>query len=103
MQLSRSLKPVMILTVTLVLLLVSLGIAAAAVDCFSCHERNDFKKRVNHAPAAKGDCLSCHNPHVARFSGLLQEEVHELCYSCHTEMADEHSQGVVHVPVKKGE
>ena len=102
MLLSRSLRPLLILTATLLLLLVSQGIAAAAVDCFSCHERDVFQKRVNHEPAAEGDCLSCHNPHVAKFSGLLQEQVQYLCYSCHTDLIDD-QQGMVHAPVKRGE
>lgn len=87
---------------TLILLLASLGVSTAAVDCFSCHERSAFKKKVNHAPAAGGDCLSCHNPHVARFAGLLQEEVKDLCYSCH-EADEEQTKGFVHLPVEKGE
>jgi predicted CXXCH cytochrome family protein len=103
MLLSRSLRPVIFLTATLFLLLATQGITEAAVDCFSCHDRAAFQKRVNHEPAAGGDCLSCHNPHVARFSGLLQQQVKDLCYSCHSNAADEHNQGVVHMPVKKGE
>ena len=103
MLLFRSLQPVMILTATLLLLLATQRPAAAAVDCFSCHERADFQKRVNHDPAAKGKCLSCHSPHVAKFKGLLQQQVKDLCYSCHTEAAKEQRQGVVHKPVKQGE
>ena len=43
--------------------------ALAAIDCFQCHDRAAFQKRVKHEPAAGGDCLSCHSPHVARFAG----------------------------------
>lgn len=100
---SRSLRPVMIPAAMLLFLLLHNGSAAAAIDCFSCHERDDFQMRVNHQPAVKGDCLSCHNPHVAKFSGLLQKQVKDLCYSCHTDTADEQSRGLVHMPVKKGE
>jgi len=103
MLLYRSLRSVMILAATLFFLLASLSIAVAAVDCFSCHERDVFKKRVNHEPSAAGDCFACHNPHVARFSGLLQKQVQDLCYSCHAEVEDEQLQGVVHKPVKQGE
>jgi predicted CXXCH cytochrome family protein len=93
----------MILTATLFLVLAYKGLAAAAIDCFSCHERDAFQKRVKHEPAAAGDCFSCHNPHVAKFKGLLQEKVQDLCYSCHTEAAAEQRQGFMHLPVKKGE
>lgn len=103
MLLSRSLRPAMLLAAVLLFLVTIQGAALAAVDCFSCHERAVFKQRVNHEPAASGDCLSCHNPHVARFAGLLQRQVKDLCYSCHTDVADKQRQGQVHLPVQKGE
>lgn len=103
MLLHRYLRFTITLTATLFLVLVSLVTAHAAVDCFSCHERAAFDKRVNHAPAAAGECLSCHNPHVAKFEGLLQETVKELCYSCHADAQEEQSRGIVHMPVRKGE
>ena len=74
-----------------------------AAICFSCHERDSFQKRVKHEPAVNEDCLTCHNPHVARFSGLLMEQVQDVCFSCHSELADEQQQGMVHKPFKQGE
>ncbi len=99
----RSLRPVIVVTSMLSILLVSNGTCQAAVDCFSCHDRDAFQKQVKHEPADSGDCLTCHNPHAARFAGLLQVEVKDLCYSCHTEEADKQREGVVHMPVQKGE
>jgi predicted CXXCH cytochrome family protein len=103
MILSSFLRSALILFASLFLLFSSPGLSEAAIDCFSCHERAAFQKRVNHQPAADGDCLSCHNPHVSRFSGMLQVQVKDLCYSCHGEAAEDHSQGNVHSPVIKGE
>jgi predicted CXXCH cytochrome family protein len=103
MLLSQSLRPVIFLTATLVLILADQGLAATAIDCFSCHERAPFQKKVNHDPAASGECLSCHSPHVARFDGLLQKQVKDLCYSCHSEAAEQQRQGFVHKPVLQGE
>jgi predicted CXXCH cytochrome family protein len=75
----------------------------AAIDCFSCHQREPFQKRVKHEPVAAGDCSSCHSPHVARFPGLLQRQTHKVCYSCHDADASRHLQGVVHQPVRQGQ
>lgn len=103
MSLSRSLYAVMVFTVSLSLLLVTQAFAKPkVVDCFKCHDRAAFQKRVKHEPAAEGDCLDCHSPHVARFKGLLQKKVKDLCYSCHADAAEQHSKGVVHKPVKDG-
>ena len=98
----RSYQAVMFLVMTLFSLLLCHEMANAAIDCFSCHDRADFQKRVNHEPSVGGDCLACHNPHVARFEGLLQDKIQDLCFSCHTEIADELAKGVVHQPVQKG-
>jgi predicted CXXCH cytochrome family protein len=102
MRLSRFVRLAVILTSALFLFL-SAQSTAMAVDCFTCHDRGAFQKRVKHQPAAKGDCRACHSPHVAKHSGLLQQEVQTLCYSCHPDAAAAHRQGVVHQPVRKGE
>ena len=68
-----------VLSVCLLMLVSLQGTAEAAIDCFSCHERSAFEKRVKHETSASGDCFSCHNPHVARFAGLLQEQTRDLC------------------------
>jgi len=98
-----SLRPAMTLAATMFFLLAMQGETLAAVDCFSCHDRAAFQKRVKHQPAAGGECSSCHSPHVARFSGLLQQQAQKLCYSCHTTEAAKHQQGKVHKPVRQGE
>jgi len=103
MTVSTHLRPVGIITLSLLLLVLAQGMAFAAIDCFMCHDRGAFNKRVNHDPAASGECLSCHNPHVAKFEGLLQEQVKDLCYKCHTDAAEDQNQGLVHKPVKEGE
>jgi len=51
--------------------------------CFGCHDQKPFTKNVVHQPVAKGDCAICHNPHVAKYKGLMQQEVDKLCLSCH--------------------
>jgi predicted CXXCH cytochrome family protein len=103
MPLTRSLQPALISTAFLFLLLATQGTAAAAIDCFKCHDRAAFQKRVVHSPASEGECSSCHSPHVARYPGLLQQKVQNLCYSCHAEVKAEISQGTVHQPVRQGE
>ena len=102
MLLSEMKRPTLIAIVTLFLILMTGG-AALAKDCFTCHKQADFKKRVSHEPVAAGDCSSCHSAHVAKFEGLLQQPVKDLCYSCHTDAAAKQNQGVVHQPVRKGE
>ena len=102
MLLSRTLRVVLMLSVVLLFLSVSQGIAKTTVDCFQCHDRDAFQKGVKHEPAAEGECLSCHSPHAARFGGLLQKQVKDLCYSCHTDAAEQQNKGVVHMPVKQG-
>lgn len=99
----KCLRPARVLFAVLFVLLMTQGLALAAIDCFECHKRSDFQKRVNHEPVAAGDCFSCHNPHVARFKGLLQKQVKELCFSCHEDLAEQMGKGVVHQPVKTGE
>ena len=103
MSVLRSVRPALILSATLALLLLAQGAAVAAIDCFSCHERAAFQKRVKHEPAVAGGCSACHSPHAARFSGLLQQQTKKLCYSCHTAEAEKHGQGTVHQPVRQGE
>jgi predicted CXXCH cytochrome family protein len=85
-----------------VLFLADTALAQTTVDCFSCHDRATFQKKVKHEPVESGDCFSCHNPHVARHAGLLQELVPQLCYSCHGEMVKGLQQAVVHRPVREG-
>lgn len=85
-----------------VLFLAAPALTLAAVDCFSCHERTNFEKKVVHDPVAQGDCSSCHNPHVARYPGMLQRQVPRLCYNCHAEMSKNLVQAVVHRPVREG-
>ena len=103
MNLSCFTKAATVISVLLLMLVVMQGAAEAAIDCFSCHERSAFQKRVKHEPSASGDCFSCHNPHVARFSGLLQKQTKDLCISCHEDFAGMLDQGVVHRPVINGE
>ena len=103
MRLSPSARLAMAFTATLFLLLASQETSLAAIDCFKCHDRSAFQKKVKHPPAAGGECITCHSPHVAKYKGLLQEKVQNLCYSCHQETATAHRQGLAHLPVRKGE
>ena len=99
----KALRPAMIFMLLLGLLVVSQGQAEAAIDCFTCHDRDAFQKRVQHDPASSGECLACHSPHVARFEALLQDQVKDLCYSCHIDVAEEQARGMVHQPVRTGQ
>ena len=103
MPLLYSLRSVFVPVATLCLLLAAQGAALAAIDCFSCHDRAAFQKRVKHAPVAGGECSTCHSPHVARFPGLLQQQTQKLCYTCHDTEAAKHLAGIVHQPVRQGE
>lgn len=97
------LRPLLATTVALLLLVLSQGLVFAS-DCFNCHNSDAFEKRINHMPVAAGDCLACHSAHVARFEGLLQQQVNELCFSCHGDVIDaQTAQSLIHQPVRRGE
>lgn len=99
----RYARPAAFLASALFLFLAAQTTALAAIDCFQCHEKAAFQKRVKHQPAARGECRTCHNPHVAKYEGLLQQKVQKLCYSCHAKAAADHGRGMAHEPVRKGE
>jgi len=85
--------------------LLGAGLAVTALAqevCFECHDRANFSGGYIHGPVARGECGSCHNPHVAKFSGLLQQREAELCYGCHRRSRVEFGQGEVHQPVQEG-
>ncbi len=82
---------------------ISCNSMAAQVVCFKCHKARDFRQRVVHKPVSKGKCGTCHNPHVARFKGLLQQPVADLCSSCHKEKwLQPGADMVVHQPIRQG-
>lgn len=81
----------------------SLAVGAQEKLCFGCHERKDFLKAVVHQPVAKGECERCHNPHVAKFKGLIQKEVAELCLDCHAQVGKGADKTRVHKPVRGGQ
>jgi predicted CXXCH cytochrome family protein len=62
--------------------------------CLSCHEGEEFARRIAHAPVRRGECLSCHDPHASRETALLKaryapgrwsngERDVALCLRCH--------------------
>ena len=73
----------------------------------NCHKRT-VKKDILHGPTAT-DCTSCHEPNgkehpvedVSAFNYFAEGA--DLCYSCHTELKEEHSLKYVHKPTKNGE
>lgn len=71
--------------------------------CFQCHDKEAFRQRVTHGPVAEGKCSVCHNPHVARYEGLLQQEVADLCFSCHQGIKRSSAKGISHRPVRDGQ
>jgi predicted CXXCH cytochrome family protein len=91
------------------IMLVLLGTTTSAVGaqdklCFGCHDRKDYVKAITHNPVAKGECDACHNPHVAKYKGLLQQEVVNLCRSCHADIGTGGSDlSLVHKPVRDGQ
>lgn len=72
-----------------------------------CHKRT-VKKDILHGPTAT-DCTSCHesngqkHPLEDQAGFTLFAEGADLCYSCHTELKEEHSLKYVHKPTKNGE
>ena len=91
-----------------------LGVASAAeaqrpghdVDqkaaCLSCHDLEDLKAKVQHAPVEAGECSACHNPHVARFKKLLRDRPGPLCARCHESVQAQLARKFVHPPVAEG-
>lgn len=79
------------------------GVGRADNVCFKCHDRSLFEKKIVHQPVRNGQCGACHNPHVARYKGLLQQKVADLCFSCHTKAARDLAKGKVHAPIRKGD
>lgn len=88
---------------TLVMLMGLSQIGLAETICFTCHKKASFENKIVHPPVAKGECNACHSPHVARFKGLLQKPVAELCFSCHKSRDTEYHKGVVHRPIRLGQ
>jgi predicted CXXCH cytochrome family protein len=92
-----------------VIFFVLVGAATSAIGaqdklCFGCHDRKDYVKAVVHQPVAKGECDRCHNPHVAKYKGLIQQEVAKLCLSCHVDIGKAGSdKTLVHKPVRNGQ
>lgn len=98
--------------ISLIALLLLFNVSVTAQNnsdktCVDCHKRT-VKNDILHGPTAT-DCMACHEPNgkehpledVEGFT--LFEEGAELCYSCHTELKEEHSLKYVHKPVKNGE
>lgn len=87
--------------------LVGMATSAGATQdklCFGCHDRKDYSKAVVHQPVAKGECDRCHNPHVAKYKGLIQQEVAKLCLTCHGNVVKGSSDPTqVHKPVRDGQ
>lgn len=92
----------LILLGTLIFCLGQATVSFADKVCFQCHDRQDFNKKITHKPVAEDKCIVCHNPHAARYGGLLQKQVKDLCYSCHPIKTAEERQKVVHQPVSQG-
>ena len=95
-----------ILFIFAVLSFLSVPAALGETYCFRCHSKAAFTKKVVHKPVAQDKCGICHNPHVARYKGLLQKKVADLCISCHqTEdtKSVQAQEGVTHEPVKDGQ
>ncbi|MEL4455106.1 cytochrome c3 family protein [Lutimonas vermicola] len=75
--------------------------------CVECH-KTVVNKSILHGPAATA-CSSCHetngkkHPQEGVVGFNYYAEGAELCYSCHTELQEEHDLRYKHEPLKKGE
>ncbi len=58
--------------------------------CYQCHSKDDFAKKIQHAPVAAGTCLSCHVPHSSTNESLLRKPGVELCKQCHEDIEQKH-------------
>jgi len=70
-----------------------------AETCFMCHENDKTVKAYVHGPLAVGQCSFCHDPHSTDFESNLKMPKHDLCLSCHTEIADLIQNKYKHDPV----
>ena len=63
------------------------GLKAGLPDlCYQCHSKDEFTKKIQHAPVAGGMCLSCHVPHSGPNDSLLTKEISQLCKQCHEDV-----------------
>ena len=78
--------------------------AGASGNCYDCHDRALFEKKVVHAPVAKQRCDQCHNPHLARYEALLHRQDEKLCAGCHQTLLKRiEEQSFPHQPVEQGQ
>jgi len=54
--------------------------------CYDCHSKDEFTKKIQHAPVAGGMCLTCHDPHSSSNEALLSAKVPDLCKQCHEDI-----------------
>ncbi|WP_395050952.1 cytochrome c3 family protein [Flavobacterium sp.] len=76
--------------------------------CIECHKETTAKKHI-HGPTATS-CAACHESNGKKHPSTTKEvgfklfaEGSELCYSCHTEIKEEHNLKFVHEPLKEGQ
>jgi len=63
------------------------GLSAGPPDiCYQCHSKDEFTKKIQHAPVAGGMCLSCHLPHSSPNDSLLIKDAFQLCSQCHEDI-----------------
>jgi predicted CXXCH cytochrome family protein len=48
------------------------------------------------------NCVNCHNPHSETNEFLLPQSTPDLCYGCHSELAEHKASPVPHQPVAEG-
>ncbi len=56
--------------------------------CYGCHDRKEFTRKSQHAPAASGACNSCHDYHTSDNENLLLADTYKLCIQCHPEIPE---------------
>jgi predicted CXXCH cytochrome family protein len=49
-----------------------------------------------------GKCLDCHAPHASQYEKLMTKPAEGFCLTCHTELKDQMSKGLVHSPARTG-
>ena len=73
--------------------------------CWDCHselKEKLGKRKVVHAPVAKGACTGCHAPHAVDEPALLARPRAALCGTCHAAIAGKGKGATGHAPVQAG-
>ena len=94
----------LITAVTLATLALSSEVTAAK-KCYDCHKQQKQEytsRKFIHDPVKAEQCESCHLRHGFAQQLVLKANDNQLCFSCHSDLQEKFSSGVVHFPVNQG-